>query len=170
MLGGLIFGWVLATRIGAIPLSLTVSGGVLIAGLICGWLRSRKPGLGVIPEPAVWLMNNLGLNTFIAIVGISTGPSFISGFQQVGWTLLLVGIVATSLPLIMGVLTGRYLFKFNSALTLGCTAGARTTTAALGAVEEVLDSNVPAMGYTITYAVGNTLLIIWGVVIVLLMA
>ncbi|MDE7129712.1 MAG: aspartate-alanine antiporter, partial [Alistipes sp.] len=62
-----------------------------------------------------------------------------------------------------------YLFKFNSALTLGCAAGARTTTAALGAVEEVLDSNVPAMGYTITYAIGNTLLIIWGVVIVLLM-
>ncbi|MDE6140310.1 MAG: aspartate-alanine antiporter [Alistipes sp.] len=168
-IGALLFGWVLAARIGAIPLSLTVSGGVLIAGLVCGWLRSRKPVLGGIPESAVWLMNNLGLNTFIAIVGISTGPSFISGFEQVGWTLLLVGVVATSLPLILGVLTGRYLFKFNSALTLGCAAGARTTTAALGAVEEVLDSNVPAMGYTITYAIGNTLLIIWGVVIVLLM-
>ena len=29
---------------------------------------------------------------------------------------------------------------------------------------------MPAMGYTITYAIGNTLLIIWGVVIVLLVA
>lgn len=36
-LGGLIFGWAFVTRIGNVPLSLTVSGGVLIAGLICGW-------------------------------------------------------------------------------------------------------------------------------------
>lgn len=72
--------------------------------------------------------------------------------------------------LVRGHLHGRYLFRFNDALTLGCVAGARTTTAALGAVEETIQSNVPSMGYTITYAIGNTLLIIWGVVIVLLIA
>ena len=168
VLGGLIFGWILVTRIGSIPLSLTVSGGVLIAGLVCGWLRAKRPNLGGIPEPAVWFMNNVGLNVFIAIVGISTGPTFIRGFQEVGWSLFIVGAVATSLPLISGIFIGKYLFKFNDALTLGCCSGARTTTAALGAVEETLESTVPAMGYTITYAIGNTLLIIWGVVIVLL--
>jgi len=52
---------------------------------------------------------------------------------------------------------------------LGCTAGARTTTAALGAIQDAVESDTPALGYTVTYAVGNTLLIIWGVVIVLLM-
>ncbi|MBE5033731.1 aspartate-alanine antiporter [Gallalistipes aquisgranensis] len=169
-LGGLIFGWLLVTRIGSVPLSLTVSGGVLIAGLVCGWLRSKRPTLGGIPDSAVWLLNNAGLNVFIAIVGISTGPSFVKGFQEVGWSLFLVGAFATSLPLIGGILIGRYLFRFNPALTLGCVAGSRTTTAALGAVEETIESDVPAMGYTITYAIGNTLLIIWGVVIVLLIA
>ena len=168
-LGGLIFGWLLVTRIGSVPLSLTVSGGVLIAGLVCGWLRAKRPNLGGIPEPTVWFMNNVGLNVFIAIVGISTGPSFVRGFQEVGWSLFIVGAVATSIPLIFGIFIGKWLFRFNDALTLGCVAGARTTTAALGAVEETLESNVPAMGYTITYAIGNTLLIIWGVVIVLLM-
>lgn len=73
-------------------------------------------------------------------------------------------------PARLGNLHRRYLFRFNDALTLGCVAGARTTTAALGAVEETIQSNVPSMGYTITYAIGNTLLIIWGVVIVLLIA
>ncbi|HCV84273.1 MAG TPA: aspartate-alanine antiporter, partial [Alistipes putredinis] len=169
-LGGLIFGWMLVAKIGAIPLSLTVSGGVLLAGLFCGWARSRRPTLGGIPEQTVWFMNNMGLNTFIAIVGISTGPSFVAGFQQVGWSLFLVGAGATTLPLVLGVLIGRYLFRFNDALTLGCVAGARTTTAALGAVEDTIGSNVPSLGYTITYAIGNTLLIIWGVVLVLLLA
>lgn len=43
------------------------------------------------------------------------------------------------------------------------------TTAALGAIQDAVESDTPALGYTVTYAVGNTLLIIWGVVIVLLM-
>ena len=165
-----LFGWLLMTRIGAVPLSLTVSGGVLIAGLFCGWLHARYPHVGNIPQPTLWFMNNVGLNTFIAIVGISTGPTFIQGFQEVGWSLFLIGAAATSIPLVAGIFIGRYLFRFNDALTLGCVAGARTTTAALGAVEETIQSNVPSMGYTITYAIGNTLLIIWGVVIVLLIA
>lgn len=142
----------------------------MIAGLICGWLRAKRPTLGGVPEPAVWFMNNVGLNVFIAIVGITTGPSFVRGFQEVGWSLFLVGAVATTIPLVAGIFIGKYLFRFNEAIVLGCVSGSRTTTAALGAVEETLESNVPAMGYTITYAIGNTLLIIWGVVIVLLVA
>ena len=142
----------------------------MIAGLICGWLRAKRPTLGGVPEPAVWFMNNVGLNVFIAIVGITTCPSFVRGFQEVGWSLFLVGAVATTIPLVAGIFIGKYLFRFNEAIVLGCVSGSRTTTAALGAVEETLESNVPAMGYTITYAIGNTLLIIWGVVIVLLVA
>jgi putative transport protein len=102
-------------------------------------------------------------------VGITAGPSFVAGFKEVGWGLFLVGIAATSIPLIAGVLMAKYIFKFHPALILGCTAGARTTTAALSAIQEEVQSNLPSLGYTITYAVGNTLLIIWGVVIVILM-
>jgi putative transport protein len=46
-------------------------------------------------------------------------------------------------------------------------AGARTTAPALGAVH-VVQSKVPALGYTVPYAVGNTLLTICGIAIVLL--
>ena len=96
-------------------------------------------------------------------------PSFIAGFKEVGVSLFIVGALATAIPLLAGLLMARYLFKFHPALSLGCTAGARTTTAALGAIQDAVESDTPALGYTVTYAVGNTLLIIWGVVIVLLM-
>ena len=43
-----------------------------------------------------------------------------------------------------------------------------TTTASLGAITDSLQSNVPALGYTITYAIGNTLLILMGVAMVLM--
>lgn len=167
LIGGVI--GALAIHIGGVPISLSTSGGALIAGLVFGWLRSKHPTFGQIPESSLWVLNNVGLNMFIAVVGISAGPSFIQGLKEVGPMLFIIGILATSLPLLLGLILARYIFHFHPALALGCTAGARTTTAALGAIQEAVDSETPSLGYTVTYAVGNTLLIIWGVVIVLLM-
>ncbi|MDE5850524.1 MAG: aspartate-alanine antiporter [Muribaculaceae bacterium] len=153
---------------GGIPVSLSTSGGALIAGLVLGWLRSKHPTFGQIPDSAVWVFNNVGLNMFIAVVGISAGPTFISGLHQVGWQMLVAGILATGIPLILGIIVGDKIFKFHPAITLGCVAGSRTTTAALGAIQDSLQSTVPAMGYTVTYAIGNTLLILCGLAMVLL--
>ena len=168
---GIFIGALLGTltlHISGIPLSLSSSGGALIAGLFFGWWHSHRPTMGAIPEAALWAFNNLGLNIFIAVVGISAGPGFIEGLQQAGFSLFVAGAVATSLPLLFGIYIGRYWFKFHPAIALGCVCGARTTTAAIGSVQEVIESDTPALGYTVTYAVGNTLLILWGVFIVLM--
>lgn len=167
-LGGIIGS--LTLRIGNVPLSLSASGGVLIMGIVFGWLRSTRPTFGAVPEPAIWLMNNLGLNMFIAVVGINAGPDFVAGLKAAGVSLFIAGIFVSLVPMLIGLLLGRYVFKFHPAITLGACAGARTTTAALGALEDSIQSKVPALSYTTTYAVGNTLLIIWGVAIVLLMS
>ena len=156
-------------NVGKVPLTLSTSGGALIAGLFFGWLRSTRPTFGRIPSPTVWFMNSVGLNVFIAIVGISSGPKFVAGLQQLGFGVLLWGIVATTLPLILGMYVGKYLFRFDDALLLGCVSGARTTTASLGMVNDIAKSQIPGLGYTVTYAVGNTLLTIWGMVIVMMM-
>ena len=158
----------LTLNIHDIPISLSTSGGALIAGLFFGWLRTKRPSVGIIPDASLWLMNNLGLNMFIAVIGIQCGPTFISGVKEVGWMLLVMGVVSTSLPLIIAMFLGAKVFKFHPAINLGCCAGSRTTTASLGAITAALDSSVPAMGYTITYAIGNTLLILMGVAMVLL--
>jgi len=168
VLGGLV--GALAINIGGIPLSLSTSCGSLMAGLIFGWLRSVHRTFGRVPEPALWMMNSVGLNIFIAVVGISSGPAFIVGLQKAGLALFLVGVITTTVPLVIGVLLGKYVFKFHPAITLGAAAGARTTTAALGLIQEAAKSKTPALGYTVTYAVGNTLLILWGLVIVLLLS
>ena len=168
LLGGII--GALAIHIGGVPISLSTSGGALITGLVFGWWRSKRPTFGQIPESSLWVLNNVGLNIFIAVVGISAGPSFVQGLKEVGPMLFIIGALATSLPLLLGLILARYVFKFHPALSLGCTAGARTTTAALGAIQEAVGSETPSLGYTVTYAVGNTLLIIWGVIIVLLLS
>jgi putative transport protein len=154
---------------GGIPISLSTSGGALLAGLVLGYLRTIHPTFGNIPGPALWLMNTLGLNVFIAIVGISAGPGFVSGLQQVGLSLFLWGMVATTIPLVVAVLLGHYVFKFHPAILFGVCAGVRTTTAALGMIQEAAKSKVPALGYGMPYAIGNTLLTIFGMVIVLML-
>ena len=169
---GILIGAIIGTltlHIGNVPISLSSSGGALIAGLVFGWWRAHHPTMGAIPEGALWVFNNMGLNIFIAIVGISAGPGFVEGFREAGLSLFLAGILATSLPLFFGLFIATKLFKFHPAIALGCCAGARTTTAAIGAIQESLGSETPALGYTVTYAVGNTLLILWGVFIVLMM-
>lgn len=168
LLGGLL--GALAIKIGAVSVSLGASGGALVAGLIMGWLRAKRPVYGAIPKASLWVFNNLGLNMYIAVIGIASGPSFISAFSEVGPKIFLAGLIVTLVPLFLAILIGHKLFKFHPAVTLGCCAGARKTTAGLGAVQERLGSSVPALGYTITYAVSNTVLIIFGIVLVLLTA
>jgi len=168
VIGGLI--GALVVKIAGVPLTLSTAGGALIAGIIGGWLRSVRPSFGRIPTPTVWFMNSVGLNIFIAIVGISAGPGFVNGLKTQGIGLFLWGALATTVPLILGMFVAKYVFRFHDALNLGIVSGSRTTTASLGLVCDQAKSQIPALGYTVTYAVGNTLLTIWGMVIIMLLS
>ena len=160
----------LVWKVAGVPLTLSTAGGALISGLVCGWIRSVHPKFGRIPTSTVWFMNSVGLNIFIAIVGISAGPGFVNGLKTQGIGLFLWGALATTVPLILGMVVGKYIFRFHDALLLGIVSGARTTTASLGLVCDRGESQVPALGYTVTYAVGNTLLTIWGMVLIMLLS
>jgi putative transport protein len=157
-------------KVGSVPLTLSTSGGALISGLFFGWLRSVRPTFGRIPSSTLWFMNSVGLNVFIAVVGISSGPGFVAGLQQLGFSLFLWGVVVTTVPLILAMYVGKYVFRFHDAIVLGCCSGARTTTASLGMINDRAKSQIPGLGYTVTYAVGNTLLTIWGMVMVMLLS
>jgi putative transport protein len=167
VLGG--FVGLLSVTVAGIPLTLTASGGALIMGLVFGWLRSVYPFFGRIPEPAIWIFDTVGLCLFIGVVGLSAGPSFVAGLQKTGLSLVLVGLVSALLPHTIGILFGRYVLKMNPLIVLGACAGAGTITAALRAVQDEARSSVPALGYTVPYAIGNILLTAWGPVLVALM-
>ena len=168
VLGG--FVGLLSVTIGNIPLTLTASGGALIMGLVFGWLRSVYPFFGRIPEPAIWIFDTVGLCMFIGVVGLSAGPSFVAGLQKTGMSLVLVGLVAALLPHTIGILFGRYVLRMEPLIVLGACAGAGTITAALRAIQDESGSSIPALGYTVPYAIGNILLTAWGPVLIGLMS
>jgi putative transport protein len=105
---------------------------------------------------------------FIGIVGLTAGPTFVSGLKETGPSLLLVGFVVAVLPHVISLLFGYHVLKMNPVILLGACAGAGTITAALRAIQDEADSKLPVLGYTVPYAVGNILLTAWGPVIVAL--
>lgn len=166
LLGGII--GIPALTIKGVGLNLSTSGGALIMGLIFGYIHSRNPRVGSIPEGAVWFLSNVGLAMFIAVVGINAGPAFVSGLRVSEISFLIAGIIVSTVPVLVGILVGKYIFKWEPPLILGACAGALTTTAAVGALCEKAKSNVPVLSYTVTYAVGNILLTLWGTIVVLM--
>jgi putative transport protein len=167
VLGG--FVGLLTVTVGGLPLTLTASGGALIMGLIFGWLRAVYPTFGRIPGSAMWIFDTVGLTVFMACVGLAAGPSFFSGLQKSGVSLVFVGLVIAILPHAVSILFGRYVLKMNPVIVLGACCGAGTITAALRAVQEEAESDLPALGYTVPYAIGNIVLTAWGPVLVAMM-
>lgn len=155
-----------AIHIGGIPITLGVGGGVLVSGIFFGWLRSVHPTWGQMPTSAQWIFTDLGLNLFIACVGLTAGPQAIASLKQAGVTIFIAGACLTTLPHLLTWLFGLYMLKINPALLLGAMTGAGTLTAALNTVKDDAKSAVPVIGYTVPYAIGNVLLTVWGALIV----
>ncbi|MFM2478024.1 aspartate-alanine antiporter [Celerinatantimonas sp. MCCC 1A17872] len=167
------FGIVIGSLLGAItihiagiPLSFGTSVGAIVAGIACGYIHNKKRSYGQIPSAAIWVFNNIGLNGFIAIVGLNAAPRFISGLEHYGVMLFIAGILVTCIPLFVGLILGHFVFKFHPGILVGACAGARSTTAALGAVVDACDSNVPVLGYTIGYAVSRVVMALLTVVVI----
>lgn len=149
----------LSLKINNIPFSLGASVGTLLAGLILGWFRAKKPTFGHIPSSALWIFNNLGVNMFIAVLGLTAGGALMEGLHRAGPMILLVGAALTIIGLVINILIARKLFRFSTPVVLGCVAGTRLSVASIGAIQSVLQSDVPNLGYTVTYAVANISLV-----------
>jgi len=160
-----------ALHLGRIDIGLSLPVGVLLGGLVCGWLRSVRPRwFGRIPGAALSVFESIGLAGFVAVVGLNAGPDFVKGLQTSGPSLVLAGALTISAALLVGVLVGHWIFRMHPGVLLGVCAGACTATPALAAVQEAAGSPIPTLGYGVAYAVGNVVLTIWGTVIVALLS
>jgi putative transport protein len=153
-----------------IPIGLTVPVGVLLAGLVVGWLRSVRPLFARIPEPVVWVFETLGLCGFIGIIGINAGPGFGRGALTAGPAILLAATLIRLIPNLLTLWAGRAWFRLHPGILLGVCAGAGSSTAALGAVKDRAESDVPMLGYGLPYAMANVLLGLAATILVTMMA
>ena len=163
-------GVLLTFPVGKVHISLSTSVGTLLAGLFVGWLHSRRPLFGNIPNAAISVMTSLGLAAFVAMVGLHAGPVFFSALREAGIGLLFGGMVVALVPQIVGLLVGRFVLRMNPLLLLGAMAGAQTMTPALAALQARSGSTISVLGYTAAVPFGHILLTSSGSAVVLLVA
>ena len=158
----------LSININGIPMALGVSVGALFAGLVLGWLRSKRPSFGHIPSSALWILNNLGVNMFISVLGLSAGSALMTGLHEAGIAIVGVGLVLTFISIVISVFIAHKVFRFSTPEVLGCVAGARCSVASIGAIQNALGSDVPNLSFTITYAVANITLVFSSLIVLFL--
>jgi putative transport protein len=156
----------LTVTIAGVSIGLGTAGGLLTTGLVIGYLRSIRPTFGRIPAPVRWTFMELGLQMFMAGVGVSAGSGILETLRAVGPTLVLCGIAVTVAPVVVGWLVGTLLLRLNPAILLGAITGAMTSGAALSVVNSAARSSAPALGYTGAYAFANVILTLAGTLIV----
>ena len=152
--------------VSGIPITLGSGGGALIGGLLFGYYQDKHSNYGLMPKATRWFCKSVGLNLFIAIVGLTSGASFLSALQSMGVKVLLIGVLVTILPHIASVYFGRFVLKLDAVDIIGALCGAGTCTAALNGVVEEYESSIFAVAYTPGYAMGNILLTVLGPLVV----
>ena len=165
--GGLVIGNI-QVKLGAIAVGLGSAGGLLLMGILIGFLRSLSPTFGRMPPAARYIIMELGLMFFMVNVGLSAGGGIIEALVSVGPVVIVCGIIVLIVPVVVGYLFGTYYMKLNPAILLGSLTGAMTSTPALSAVQQAAKSTVPGLGYAGTYAFANVILTIAGTIIMTL--
>ena len=163
---GLLIGLITFTLWG-VPISLGSGVGCLLAGLLFGWLRSVHPRYAALPIGASNFLRDFGLAVFVGIVGITAGPQALVAIQQHGITLFLLGVGVTLIPPILTFFFSFYVLRIRNPIeALACVAGGRSSNPAFAALLVKAGNSTPVVSFTITYAVANVFLTLWGPVIV----
>jgi putative transport protein len=155
--GGVLLGMVVL-KLGKVNIGLGSAGGLLLAGILIGYLRSLHPTFGRVPGAARHVLMDLGMMLFMVNVGLRAGGNIVEAFLSVGPAILICGVIVTLLPVIAGYFFGWRILKLNPALLLGSLAGSMTSTPSLNVVTEAAKSPVPALGYAGTYTFANVFL------------
>ncbi|KJF96013.1 aspartate-alanine antiporter [Photobacterium angustum] len=157
----------LSIHVGSINISLGSGLGCLLSGLIIGYLRMRVPRCGQINSGAASFMQTFGLAIFVAAVGLDAGAPALIAIKEHGVTLLLLSVVVTLIPQIIEFLINYYLFKIkNPVEALALIAGSRSANPAFATLLEKTGNSTPVPTFTMSYAVANIFLTLWGPVVV----
>ncbi|MGV8947323.1 MAG: aspartate:alanine exchanger family transporter [Lutibacter sp.] len=141
-------------------LSLGLTGGILLVALILGRTGKTGPIMWTMTGASNQLLRQFGLLFFLAAVGSSAGSSLEQTFNQYGFALFMYGILITLMPMLITVIAARYFFKINFLILLGTLTGGMTSTPGLAAVDNMTDTDAPAIAYATVYPIAMVLLIV----------
>jgi len=148
---------------GSFSVGLGNAGGLLLSGIFVSSIVSRLRFFGSTPNAARNILEDLGLVTFIAIVGINAGATLLAQLTgKIALFIFLAGFIASTIPPILTWAIGYHFMKINPAVLMGGVAGARSHSGPAREAAKEIDSSVPWVGFPVGYAVSGVLLTVFG--------
>ncbi|MBQ8291859.1 MAG: YidE/YbjL duplication [Clostridia bacterium] len=133
------------------------SGGTLIAGLIVGHFGHFGAIDMKVSKQTLNFFRELGLVLFLVGAGVPGGVKFVSAFD---WIYIVYGIIMATVPMILGFVLGKYVFKLSIFNNLGSITGGMTSTPALGALIATAGTDDVSPAYAATYPFALVLIVI----------
>ena len=154
---GLLIGCVKVPIGGGNYFSFGSSGGTLIAGLIVGHFGHFGKIDMKVSKKTLNFFRELGLVLFLVGAGIPGGVRFVSSFD---WIYIVYGIIMVTVPMIVGFLLGKFVFKLSIFNNLGSITGGMTSTPALGSLISVAGTDDVSSAYAATYPFALVLIVV----------
>ncbi len=162
MILGLLIG-AINVPLGGFSVGLGNAGGLLLSGILVSSAVSRLRFFGSTPNAARNILEDLGLVTFVGIVGINAGASLLAQLTGVvALKIFIVGFIACTIPPFVTWAVGYHVFKVNPAVLMGGVAGARSHSGPCREAAKEINSSVPWVGFPVGYAVSGVLLTVFG--------
>jgi putative transport protein len=162
MIVGLLIGSI-NVPLGGFKVGLGNAGGLLLSGILVSSVVSRLRFFGSTPNAARNILEDLGLVTFVGIVGINAGASLLAQLTGiVALKIFIVGFIACTIPPFVTWAIGYHFFKINPAVLMGGVAGARSHSGPCREAAKEIGSSVPWIGFPVGYAVSGVLLTVFG--------
>jgi putative transport protein len=149
--------------VGDFEVGLGNAGGLLLSGIFVSSLASRLRFFGSTPNAARNILEDLGLVTFIAIVGINAGATLLEQLTgAIALKIFIAGFVASTIPPFITWAIGYHFFKINAAVLMGGVAGSRSHSGPAREAAKEVGSSVPWVGFPVGYAVSGVLYTVFG--------
>jgi putative transport protein len=163
---GMILGFLIGminVPVGSFSVGLGNAGGLLLSGIIVSSLVSRVRFFGNTPNAARNLLEDLGLVTFVAIVGLNAGSTLLEQITgSIALFIFVAGFIASTVPPFIVWAIGHHVFKINPAVLMGAVAGARSHSGPAREAAKEVDSSVPWLGFPVGYAISGVLYTVFG--------
>jgi len=150
-----------------LPVKLGLAGGPLIVAILLSRFGARFHLVTYTTISASLMLREIGISLFLAAVGLSAGPEFVSTLTNGGLMWVWYGFLITVIPILVVGLIGRWVFKFNYFALMGTLAGSMTNPIALSFVTSSSPNDIPAVSYSTVYPLTMFLRVVSAQILVL---
>ena len=152
-----------------VPVKLGLAGGPLIVAILISRYGGRFSVTHYVSQSANLMVRELGLALFLASVGLSVGPAFFAALKDGdGLYWMVLGIVITTVPLLITAIVARLWGKLTFPEICGLLTGSHTGAPVLPFATEISQSDQTALKYAAVYPLTTFMRIMVGQVLIVL--